>query len=342
MKVLLALMTLVGGVAFADTTLLINGAGATFPYPLYSKWFSKYHKLHPNEQFNYQSIGSGGGIQQIIKGTVDFGASDAPMNDGELSKASDIVHIPTVLGAVAVVYNLPISNLKLGPETLSAIFLGKITKWNDSALAKENPGVPLPNKAIAVIHRSDGSGTTAIFTDYLGKVSLEWKSKVGVGKSVKWPSGLGAKGNEGVTGLVKQIPGAIGYVELAYAHQNKLSLASIRNKEGEYVAPGVESASLAAAGVSMPNDFRVSIVNPSGKGSYPLASFTYLLLRQNQANKEKGEALIRFLWWAIHSGQTMAGALDYSPLPQSVVEKVEAKLKTLKVQGKSVALPNVR
>ncbi len=324
--------------ALAGGSTLINGAGATFPYPLYSKWFSEYNRLHPDLKFNYQSIGSGGGIQQITKKTVDFGASDAPMTAAELKKAPDLVHIPTVLGADVVTYNGLPKGLRLTPAALAGIFLGKINKWNDPAIAKENPGVALPNMAVAVVHRSDGSGTTAIFTDYLAKVSPEWKAKVGAGKSVKWPVGLGGKGNEGVTGLVKQVPGAIGYVELAYANQNKLPVAAIKNPAGEFVLPSIESTSQAAAGVAMPDDFRVSITNAEGKTAYPIASFTYLLVRRDQTDARKGQALVTFLWWAIHDGQKLAGPLDYAPLPAAVVAKIEAKLKTLTVQGKPVSL----
>jgi phosphate transport system substrate-binding protein len=342
MKKLIAAVVLLGGAASAASPLLITGAGATFPYPLYSKWFSEYNRLHPDLRFNYQSIGSGGGIQQVIKGTVDFGASDALMTSEEAAQAPDVIQIPTVLGSVAVVYNLPQKDLKLGPETLSGIFLGRITKWNDPAIAKENPGAALPDSAVAVIHRSDGSGTTAIFTDYLAKISPEWKSAVGAGKSVKWPAGLGAKGNEGVTGLVKQTPGAIGYVELAYADQNKLSRAALRNRQNVYVQPTIESTAEAAADVTIPDDFRVSIVDPPGKGAYPIASFTYLLVHKNQPDKEKGEALVRFLWWAVHQGQAMAAPLGYGPLPRNVVGKIETTLRRLTVQGKPIELPRAQ
>ncbi len=244
------------GAALAADSQLINGAGATFPFPLYSKWFNEYNKLHPNLKFNYQSIGSGGGIKQITEGTVDFGASDAPMTDEELSKAPDVVHIPTVLGSVVIIHNVGLAKLKLSADTLSAIYMGKITKWNDPALAAENPGAKLPAQDILVAHRSDGSGTTAIFTDYLAKVSPEWQKTVGAGKSVKWPVGIGGKGNEGVTGVVKQTPGAIGYVELAYANQNKLEPAAIKNRSGTYVMPSIASTSEAAVDVAIPDDFR--------------------------------------------------------------------------------------
>jgi phosphate transport system substrate-binding protein len=317
--------------------LLINGAGATFPFPLYSKWFSEYQKLNPAMHFNYQSIGSGGGIQQITNKTVDFGASDAPMTEEETAKAPNVVHIPTVMGAVVITYNAPISSLKLNPATLAGIFLGKVQKWNDPALAAINPGVKLPDTAVAVVHRSDGSGTTNIFTDYLTKVSKEWKDQVGVGKSVKWPSGLGAKGNEGVTGIVKQTPGAIGYVELAYANQNQLPMAELQNHDGAFVKPTIEGTSLAAAGVEMPADFRVSITDAKGKAAYPISAFTYLLVPQDLQDPEKGKALVEFLWWAAHDGQKFAAPLDYAPLPAPVVEKVSAKIKTFTVQGKQIA-----
>jgi phosphate transport system substrate-binding protein len=327
---------LAGAVSAADA-LLINGAGATFPFPLYSKLFSDYNKLHPELKFNYQSIGSGGGIKQITERVVDFGASDAPLTDEQLTKAPGLVHIPTVLGAVVVTYNLPGAGpVRLTPDALAAIYLGKIQKWNDPALAAANPGAKLPDTAIAVVHRSDGSGTSAIFTDYLSKVSPEWKDKVGHATSVKWPVGLGGKGNEGVTGLVKQTPGAIGYVELAYAKQNKLPTAALKNHEGNFVEPTIASTSAAAAGVELPADFRVSITDARGKDAYPIASFTYILVYKDQKDAQKGEALVKFLWWGIHEGQKAAPALDYAPLPAPVVKKVEAALKTLTVDGKSV------
>jgi phosphate transport system substrate-binding protein len=326
------------GSARAEDKLLLNGAGATFPFPLYSKWFAEYNKLRPSLQFNYQSIGSGGGIQQVTNKTVDFGASDAPMKDEQLAKAPGTIHVPTVMGAVVVTYNEPLADLKLTPEALAGIYLGTITKWNDAALARINPGVALPDKAITVIHRSDGSGTTAIFTDYLSKVSAEWKATAGAGTSVKWPTGLGGKGNEGVTGLVKQTPGAIGYVELAYAKQNGLPMAELRNKDGVFVKPTMEGTSVAAAGVAMPADFRVSITDAAGKAAYPMASFTYLLVPEDQQDEVKGKAILQFLWWAVHDGQKFATPLDYAPLPRAVVEKVEARLKTMKVRGQPVAL----
>jgi len=332
---LVAALALAGTASAADK-LLLNGAGATFPFPLYSKWFSEYNKLHPEYQFNYQSIGSGGGIQQVTNKTVDFGASDAPMKDAQLAAAPGTVHIPTVLGAVVVTYNAGPDGLRLSPAVLAAIYMGKITMWNDAALAKLNPGVKLPDVTINVVHRSDGSGTTNIFTDYLSKVSTEWKAQVGAATSVKWPVGLGGKGNEGVTGLVKQTPGAIGYVELAYAKQNKLPMAQLQNKDGTWVKPTMEGTSVAAAGVVMPDDFRVSITDAAGKDAYPMASFTYLLVPQDQQDPARAKALVEFIWWAVHDGQRFAAPLDYAPLPQAVVKKVEARLKTLTVKGQPI------
>ena len=335
--VTLAALLLTAGAARADS-LLVNGAGATFPAPLYTKWFAEYHRLHPELAFNYQAIGSGGGIQQITRGTVDFGASDAPLSDEQIAKIPDVVHVPTVLGAVVVTYNAPVKSLRLTPEALADIFLGKIARWNDPALAKLNPGEKLPDAAIIVAHRSDGSGTSYGFTDYLSKVSPEWAGKVGKGTSVKWPVGLGGKGNDGVTGLVKQNPGAIGYVELAYANQNKLPLAQLRNRDGHYLLPTLASTSASAAGVAMPPDYRVSITDASGKEAWPIASFTYLLVHRDQPDAKKGEALVRFLWWATHEGQKDAAPLDYAPLPAKVVHMVEQTIRSLKVQGKPVDL----
>jgi len=336
-RTILTACIMAAAAALAAESLLINGAGATFPFPLYSKWFSEYNKKHPQLKFNYQSIGSGGGIKQITEGTVDFGASDAPMTDEELSKAPDLVHMPTVLGSVVIIQNNPgVSKLRLSPETLSGIYLGKISKWNDPALVAENPGTKLPDQIISVVHRSDGSGTTWIFTDYLAKVSPEWKSSVGNGKSVKWPVGIGGKGNEGVTGVVKQTPGSIGYVELAYANQNKLEPAEMKNKSGAFVLPSIKSTSEAAAGIEIPPDFRVSVTNASGRGAYPIAGFTFLLVHKDQKDAAKGKALIQFLWWASHDGQQYAAPLDYAPLPGPVVNKVETTIRTLTVQGKTV------
>jgi len=324
------------GAAFADK-LLINGAGATFPFPIYSKWFSQYNKARPDVQINYQSIGSGGGIKQITERTVDFGASDAPLTDEQMKKAPGLQHIPTVMGAVVVVWNLPcVPELRIAPEVLANIYLGKIVKWNDEALEKDNPSAKLPDTAITVAHRSDGSGTTSIFTDYLSKVSPEWKAGPGKGTSVNWPAGLGGKGNEGVTGLVKQNEGAIGYVELAYANQNKLPTAQLKNHDGNWVKATLEGVSQAAAKVDLPGDYRVSITDQPGKDAYPIAAFTYLLVYRDQQDAQKGDALLKFLWWAEHEGQKGAAALDYAPLPKSVVEKVEGTLKGMTVNGKPV------
>src|SRR5438270_874019 len=317
MKTLLVVSGLTLGLAGAALAnkLLINGAGATFPFPIYSKWFSEYNKLHPDVQINYQSIGSGGSIKQITEKTVDFGASDSPMSEDELKKAPGLVHIPTVMGAVVVVYNLPaVASLRLSPETLANVFLGKVQTWKDPAIAKDNPGVKLPDAAITVVHRSDGSGTTSVFTDYLAKVSPEWKAGPGQGKSVNWPTGLGGKGNEGVTGIVKHTDGAIGYVELAYANQNKLLVAELRNKDGKFVKPSLESVSAAAEKAEIPDDYRVSITDAAGPAAYPISAFTYLLVYRDQPDPAKGEALVRFLWWAVHEGQKTAPQLDYAPL----------------------------
>ena len=339
-KLCLALSLAVVGVALAQGSLLINGAGATFPFPLYSKWFSEYKKLHPNYEFNYQSIGSGGGIKQITEKTVDFGASDAPLSDAELAKAPGLLNLPTVLGSVVVAFNVPgVSSLNLSGATLAGIFLGTVSKWNDPAIAKDNPGVKLPDTAITAAYRSDGSGTNYVFTDYLAKVSGDFKTKVGVGKSVKWPTGLGGKGNEGVTGLIKSTPGALGYVELAYANQNKLAVAAIQNPDGAFVKPTIEATSAAAVGVAVPDDFRISITNSPGKGAYPIASFTYLLVYKDQSNKEKGPAVINFLKWAVTDGEKLAAPLDYAPLPAAVQTKVLATIATLTVQG---AMPSAR
>ena len=318
----------------------LQGAGATFPNPIYQKWFSEYNKSHPNLKFDYQSIGSGGGIRQISERTVDFGGSDAPMKDEDLKAAKgEILHIPTVLGADVITYNLQgiSTDLKLTPETIAGIFLGNITKWNDPQIASSNAGVNLPASDIATIHRSEGSGTTFVFTDYLSKVSSEWKEKVGAGASVNWPGkGMGAKGNEGVTGQVKQTPNSIGYVELIYAEQNKLPYASIKNSAGAFVRPALESITAAAAAVAgqMPDDLRVSITNSPSPTAYPISSFTYLLVYKEQQDQAKGKALVDFLWWAIHDGEQMAKDLLYAPLPQEVVKKAEQKINSITYQGK--------
>jgi len=315
----------------AQTTL--NGAGATFPYPMYSKWFSQYHKDHPDVEINYQSIGSGGGIRQVLAGTVDFGASDGPMTDEQLAQTkTKILHVPTVLGADVPAYNLNVSgDVKFTPEALAGIFLGKITTWNDPALAKANPGLKLPSDPIIVIHRSDGSGTTYIWTDYLSKVSPDWKNQVGTGTSVKWPVGLGGKGNEGVAGMLRQMPGAIGYVELVYAVQNKIPYGEVKNSAGNFVKASVESVTAAAASMKdMPADFRVSIVNAPGKNAYPISSFTWLLIPAQSRDATKGRILADFLNWMVSDGQRMTAELTYAPLPEDVAAKVKAEIKQVR------------
>jgi phosphate transport system substrate-binding protein len=315
----------------------LQGAGATFPFPLYSKWVAEYQKVDPAIRINYQSIGSGGGIRQITERTVDFGASDAPMKDDELAKApGKLLHIPTTVGAVVVGYNLTgVDGLKLSPDDVAGIFLGEIKKWNDPKIAKLNPGLKLPAEDITVAYRSDGSGTTAVFTEYLAKISPAWKEKVGAGKSVSFPVGLGAKGNEGVAGQLKTTPGTVGYVELAYAKQTKIPFASIQNAAGKFAEPSIEGISAAAGGVlaTMPDDLRVSIVGAPGDTAYPIASFTYVLVYEEQADPVRGKALAEFLWWAVHDGQKFCAPLDYAPLPNEVVAKVESKLKSLRAAG---------
>ena len=314
---------------FGQTTL--NGAGATFPNPMYQKWFSEYHKAHPDIQFNYQSIGSGGGIRQVLAQTVDFGASDGPMTDEQLSQAkTKILHIPTVMGAVVPAYNVPgvSGELKFTPEALSGIFLGKITTWNDPAIAKANPGVTLPAQNIILIHRSDGSGTTYIWTDYLSKVSSEWQNGPGKGTSVKWPVGLGGKGNEGVAGMIRQMQGGIGYIELIYAVQNKIDYGSVKNASGTFVKASLDSVTAAAASAkSMPSDFRVSITNAPGKDAYPISSFTWLLIPEKSKDAAKGKILADFLTWMVDDGQKMTADLTYAPLPGNVAEKVKGAIK---------------
>ena len=314
----------------------LTGAGATFPYPIYSKWFNDYATLK-GVKINYQSIGSGGGIRQLSEQTVDFGATDAPMSDDEMSKAKGgaVLHFPTVLGAVVVTYEVPgvTKPINLTGSVLADIFLGKITKWNDAQIAKLNRGQALPEKDIVVVHRSDGSGTSFIFTDYLSAVSPSWKTAPGKGKEVQWPIGIGAKGNEGVAGMVKQTPGSIGYVELAYARQNKLPYAALQNASGKFVQPSIESVTEAAAGFAkqLPatTDYRVSIVNAPGAGSYPIASFTWLLVYQNMPDAGKAAKLVDFLHWAYRDGEKSAAALDYAPLPKSMIAKLEKRLSTL-------------
>jgi len=325
------LTLLVSSVALAQTTL--NGAGATFPNPIYSKWFSEYHNEHPDIQINYQPIGSGGGIQQVLAGTVDFGASDGPMSDDQLSHAkTKIYHIPTVLGSVVPIYNLPSvgQELKFTPQLLADIFLGKITNWNDPAIAKANPGVKFPNASLLVVHRSEGSGTTYCLTDYLSKVSPEWKNGPGKGTAVKWPVGLGAKGSDGVAGMVRQMEGAIGYVELIYAVQNKIAYGSVQNAAGSFVKASLDATVAAAASAKMPPDFRVSITNAPGKDAYPISSFTWLLIPAQSKDAAKGKILADFLNWMVDDGQKMTADLSYAPLPESVATKVKAAIKQVR------------
>lgn len=333
----------IGGIPAATTAapLTITGAGATFPYPLYSKWFYEYSNSHPGVNFNYQSIGSGGGIRQITAGTVDFGATDAPMTDQEMARLpGPILHIPAAIGSVAVVYNLPGvgGGLKLTPEAVAGIFLGTITKWNDPEIVSRNRGTKIPASDIVVARRSDGSGTTDIFTRYLSTVSPAWKTKVGRGKSVRWPVGLGGKGNEGVAGVVKQTPGAIGYLELAYAMQNRMTAAALRNRSGEFVLPSLASTSAAASGVAdtMPDDFRVSLVDPPGKNSYPICGLTWILLYRDQKDEAKGKAMVDFLKWATRDGQRMNAPLLYAPIPGAIAEKVDRALRQIRHGGRSL------
>jgi phosphate transport system substrate-binding protein len=311
-------------------TISVTGAGATFPYPMYAKWFDVYHRLHPNIEINYQSIGSGGGIRQVTEGTVDFGASDGPMNDEQLKafrgkRGCDILHFPTVLGGVVPTYNIPgvTGEIKFTPAALAGIFLGTVTRWNDPAIANANPDMKLPANNIVVVHRSDGSGTTYIWVDFLSKVSKEWKREVGLGTSVKWPVGLGGKGNEGVSGLVKQTANSIGYVELIYAVQTKLAYGSVQNAAGKFIKADLKSVTAAAAGAAedIPDDFRVSITNAPGDDAFPIASFTWLLVPDQIKEQAKHKAIVDFLHWMLADGQKMAEALEYAPLPKEVVEK---------------------
>ncbi len=318
----------------AHAQMLINGAGATFPYPIYSKWFDEYAKVDPSVRFNYQSIGSGGGQKQITAQTVDFGASDGPMSDENLAKApGKILHIPTVAGADVIAYNLPGNpKLKLDGETVVNIFLGNITKWNDAKIAALNPGVDLPDLSIIPVHRSDGSGTTFIFTDYLSSISPVWADSVGKGTSVKWPAsiGIGAKGNEGVAGQVKQLSGAVGYVELIYAKQNQMPYADMKNAAGNFITPTLDSVTAALATAKIPDDFRFSMVNAPGDNTYPIAGTTWLLVYENQKDPAKGKKLVEFLNWALTKGEGMASSLDYASLPESVQQRVLERIKTIK------------
>jgi phosphate transport system substrate-binding protein len=324
---LFALTTL----GFAQTTL--TGAGATFPYPIYSKWFSDYHGMHPDIQINYQSIGSGGGIRQVSDGTVDFGASDGPMNDDQLKSAKvKVVHIPTVMGAVVPAYNVPgvTAELKFTPDILAGIFLGKITSWNDAAIQAANKDVKLPNTSIVVVHRSDGSGTTYVFTDYLSKVSADWKNGPGKSTSIKWPVGLGAKGNEGVAGQIRQVEGAIGYIELIYALQNKIPYGTVKNAAGNFVKASLQSTTAAAQGVQIPADYRVSITNSPNKEAYPISTFTWLLIPEKATDPKKGKILVDFLNWMLTDGQRETMTLSYAPLPQELAVRVKTTVGQLR------------
>src|SRR3712207_4803724 len=328
-----------GGGEGGTGAVRLQGTGATFPNPLYQKWVSEYGKLNPNIRIDYQSQGSGAGIKQIQEQTVDFGATDAPMKDEDLKKApGDILHIPTVLGAVVLTYNLQgvQQPLKFSPDVIADIFLGKLKRWDDARIKADNPGVALPAADITPVYRSDGSGTSAVFTDYLSKVSPEWKSTVGTGTSPKWPAGLGAKGNEGVTGQVKNTPNTLGYVELAYAEQNKLPVALIKNASGNFVAPSLDAVTAAAAESlpTTPDDLRVSIVNAGGANAYPIASYTYILAYKEQRDAAKGKALVDFLWWGIHDGERFAKDLQYAPLPPDIVKRAEAQINSITSGGK--------
>jgi len=319
-------------------SISLQGAGATFPNPLYQKWLSEYGKLHPNVKMDYQSIGSGGGIKQFKEQTVDFGASDSPMSDADIKSApGEVVHVPTVLGAVVITYNLEVIKqpLHFSPEVLADIFLGKIKKWNDPKIAADNPGVTLPANDLTVVHRSDGSGTSAVFTDYLSKVSPEWKDKVGAGVSPSWPTGIGGKGNEGVTGQVKNTPNTLGYVELAYALKNNLPVAHIKNASGNFIEPTIDTvtAAAAASAATIPDDLRVSITNAAGAQAYPISSYTYILVYKNQKDAAKGKVLVDFLWWGIHDGEGFAKEMQYAPLPADIVKKAEVKINSVTANG---------
>jgi phosphate transport system substrate-binding protein len=332
-KLLLMFALLVSALPLAAQTKL-NGAGATFPYPMYSKWFNEYHNQHPDIEINYQSIGSGGGIRQVTAGTVDFGASDGPMTDEQLASVKfKILHLPTVLGSVVPAYNIPgfKGELKFTPDVIAGIYLGKITSWNDPAIAKANRDAKLPGQGIIVVHRSDGSGTTYVWTDYLSKVSQEWSSSVGKATSVKWPTGLGAKGNEGVAGMIRQMDGAFGYVELIYAVQNNITYGTVKNASGNFVKASLDSTTAAASSMkAMPADFRVSITNAPGKDSYPISSFTWLLVPVEWKDKAKEKVFVDFLTWMLEKGQSMTAELNYAPLPDGVKQKEREAIKTIK------------
>jgi phosphate transport system substrate-binding protein len=325
----------------ASATIALQGAGATFPNPLYQKWLSEYGKLNPNIRIDYQSIGSGGGIKQIQSQVVQFGASDSPMKDADLQAApGEILHVPTVLGAVVITYNLSTISqpLNFSPDVIADIFIGKITKWNDPRISGDNKSVSLPAADITVVHRSDGSGTSAVFTDYLSKISPEWKDKVGSGTSPSWPIGIGGKGNEGVTGQIKNTPNTIGYVELAYAVQNKLPVAKVKNASGSFIDPSIDAvtAAAAASAANTPDDLRVSITNAQGADVYPISSYTYILVYKDQKDAVKGKALVDFLWWGIHDGEKYARELQYAPLPADIVKRAEGKINSIVSQGKAL------
>jgi phosphate transport system substrate-binding protein len=339
--VLLGSLACNGGGSSTNPNVSLQGAGATFPNPLYQKWLSEYGKVHENIKIDYQSLGSGAGIKQLKEQTVDFGASDAPLKDEDIKTFSgEVVHIPTVLGAVVITYNLAGVNqpLRFSPDVIADIYLGKLKKWNDPRIVADNPGVTLPANDITVVHRSDSSGTSAVFTDYLSKVSPEWKEKVGAGVSPSWPTGIGGKGNEGVTGQVKNTPNTIGYVELAYAMQNKLPVALVKNQGGNFVEPTIDTVTAAAASfaASTPEDLRVSITNAPGAQVYPISSYTYILVYKDQKDAAKGKALVDFVWWGIHDGQSFAKDLHYAPLPADIAKRAEAKISSIMHGGSAL------
>ncbi|HEU5260076.1 MAG TPA: phosphate ABC transporter substrate-binding protein PstS [Gemmatimonadales bacterium] len=338
LAVLLALVAVPAG-----AQVRLNGAGATFPNIIYQNWILTYNQKFDNVEINYQSIGSGGGIRQFSDKTVDFGGTDAPMSDSAIAAIQgNVLHIPTVLGAVVPTYNLPglSAAVKFTPDVLADIFLGKITKWNDARLASVNQGLALPNQDVIVVHRSDGSGTTYVWVDYLTKISPEWAQKVGRGTSVNWPVGLGGRGNEGVAATVRQTPGAIGYVEIGYALINKMSFGQVRNKAGNFITPALESVTAAAEGamadMGPSTDFRVSITDPRGAQAYPVASFTWLLVRKQYPDAPKARELAKFIWWSLTEGQAQAPKLGYAPLPKAMVPWIEARLRTITAGGKAV------
>ena len=328
-----------GGSSDAGGNVRLQGTGASFPAPIYQKWVSEYGKAHPNVQIDYQSTGSGQGIKDISGGTVAFGATDKPMSDDELkaAKGGELLHVPTVLGAVVITYNLPGNpELKFSPDVVADIYLGKITRWDDARIKADNPGAQLPASAISVVARADGSGTSAVFTEYLSKVSAEWKEKVGTGTNPNWPAGQRAAKNEGVTAAIKQNPNTLGYVELAYAVKSNLPVAALKNKAGSFVKPTLEAVTAAAAETETPEDLRVSITDAAGAGAYPISAYTYILIYKNQTNAAQGKALVDFLWWALHDGQavTKDPLYPYAPLPAEVVRRAEAKLNSITADGK--------